>query len=43
MQKFGLEGAFVKNENDKFLNKEFREIYIVLKKELDLYFGRGGR
>jgi len=43
MQKFGLEGAFVKNENEKFLHKKYREIYILLKKELDHYFGRGGK
>ena len=43
MQKFGLEGAFVKNENEKFLNKDYREIYLLLKKELDHYFGRGGK
>ena len=40
MQKFGLEGAFVKNENEKFLNKDYREIYILLKKELDFYYNR---
>ena len=43
MQKFGLEGAFVKNENKKFLNKDYRKIYISLKKELDRYFSRGGK
>ena len=41
MEKFALEGAYIKNENDKFLNQEYREIYILLKKELDLYHSRG--
>ena len=43
MEKFALEGAFVTNENDKFLNKDYREIYILLKKELDRYNSRGGK
>ena len=43
MQKFGIEGAFVKNENEKFLNKDYREIYLLLKKELDFYYNRGGK
>ena len=43
LEKFALEGAFVKNENKKFLNKDYREIYILLKKELDRYFSRGGK
>jgi hypothetical protein len=43
MRKFAIEGAFVKNENDTFLNKEYREIYILLKKELDLYNSKGGK
>jgi len=38
-----LEGAYIKNENDNFLNQEYREIYILLKKELDLYHARGGK
>ena len=43
LEKFALEGAFVKNENEKFLHPEYREIYILLKKELDRYFSRGGK
>ena len=43
LEKFALEGAYVKNENNKFLHPEYREIYILLKKELDLYHGRGGK
>jgi len=42
MRKFAVEGAFVQNENKQFLNKEYRDIYILLKKELDLYFSKGG-
>ena len=40
-EKFALEGAYVKNENTNFLNPEYREIYILLKKKLDLYNSRG--
>ena len=44
LEKFALEGAYVKNENDKFLHKEYREIYISLKKELDRYKqAKGGK
>jgi hypothetical protein len=43
LEKFALEGAFVKNENDNFLRQEYREIYILLKKELDRYYNRGGK
>jgi hypothetical protein len=43
LEKFALEGAYIKNENDHFLNQEYREIYILLKKELDLYHSRGGK
>jgi hypothetical protein len=43
LEKFALEGAYIKNENDNFLNQEYREIYILLKKELDLYHARGGK
>jgi hypothetical protein len=42
LENFALEGAFVKNENRNFLNKDYREIYILLKRELDRYL-RGGR
>ena len=43
LKKFALEGAYVKNENDKFLRQDYREIYILLKKELDHYRSRGGK
>jgi hypothetical protein len=43
LEKFALEGAYIKNENKDFLNPEYREIYILLKKELDLYHARGGK
>ncbi len=43
LEKFALEGAYIKNENDHFLNREYRDIYILLKKELDLYHARGGK
>jgi hypothetical protein len=43
LEKFALEGAYIKNENDHFLNQEYRDIYILLKKELDLYHARGRR
>jgi hypothetical protein len=42
MRKFALEGAFVKNENDQFLNKEYRDIYNLLKVELDILNNKGG-
>ena len=41
LENFALEGAYVKNINDNFLHKEYREIYILLKKELDLILSRG--
>ena len=43
LEKFALEGAYIKNQNDNFLHPEYREIYILLKKELDLYHSRGGK
>ena len=43
LERFAREGAYVKNENVRFLKQEYREIYILLKQELDLYHGRGGR
>jgi hypothetical protein len=43
LEKFALEGAHIKNENQNFLNQEYREIYILLKKELDIYHSRGGK
>jgi hypothetical protein len=42
-ERFAREGAYVKNENTRFVNPEYREIYVLLKKELDLYHSRGGR
>ena len=41
LEKFAMEGAYVKNENDKFLHKDYRDIYILLKKELDHYYKKG--
>jgi hypothetical protein len=43
MEKFAQEGAYVQNENETFLDPEYREFYFVLKKELDLYHSKGGR
>jgi hypothetical protein len=43
LENFALEGAFVKHENDNFLHPDYREIYILLKKELDRYNNRGGK
>ena len=43
LENFALEGAYVKNENDNFLHPEYREIYILLKKELDQFNNRGGK
>jgi hypothetical protein len=43
LERFALEGAYVKNENARFVNPEYREIYVLLKQELDLYHSRGGR
>lgn len=31
LEEFALEGAYVKNQNKKFLNQQYREIYILLK------------
>ena len=41
LEKFALEGAYIKNENDIFFHQEYRKVYILLKKELDLYSNRG--
>lgn len=43
LENFALEGAYIENENDAFLRREYREIYILLKKELDRYRCNGGR
>jgi hypothetical protein len=37
LENFALEGALIKNQNDKFLHQYYRNIYISLKKELDIY------
>ncbi len=41
LENFALEGAYIKNQNDKFLNQDYREIYNSLKKELDIYKSKG--
>ena len=41
LERFALEGAYVENENAVFLNKEYREIYVMMKQELDLYNKKG--
>jgi len=41
LEKFALEGAYIKNENQNFLNHGYREIYTLLKKDLDIYHSRG--
>ena len=43
LKEFALEGAYVKNQNKKFLNQQYREIYILLKQQLDLYYSRGSK
>ena len=41
LENFALEGAYVKNENIDFLQSEYREIYVMLKQELDIYRNKG--
>ena len=41
LAKFALEGAYIENENVKFLRGEYREIYVLLKQELDFYRNNG--
>ena len=41
LENFALEGAYVENENVDFLRPEYREIYVILKQELDLYRNKG--
>ena len=41
LERFAREGAYVKNEKAKFVNPEYREIYIHLKQQLDFYHSRG--
>lgn len=43
LERFARVGAYVKNEDVKFFNPEYREIYILLKQQLDLYHSRGGK
>jgi hypothetical protein len=43
LQNFAIEGAYIKNENVNFLRQDYRDIYIKLKQELDLYRSRGAR
>jgi hypothetical protein len=43
LEKFALEGAYIKNENKEFLNSDYRGIYVMLKQELDRYRCNGGR
>jgi hypothetical protein len=37
LENFALEGAYIENENDALLRREYREIYVMLKQELDRY------
>ena len=41
LENFAMEGAYVENENVDFLRPEYREIYVMLKQELDLYRNKG--
>ena len=43
LENFALEGAYVKNENVKFLNPDYRGVYVELKKELDRCRNRSRR
>ena len=43
LERFAREGAYVKNEDVRFVNPEYREIYLLLKQELDRYHSRGGK
>jgi len=43
LERFAAEGAYVKNENDKFLHKDYRAIYVLLKKERDFDYKKKGR
>lgn len=43
LENFAREGAYVKNENTHFLNPAYREIYILLKQELDFFHSKGGK
>ena len=41
LENFAMEGAYIENENVDFLRPEYREIYVTLKQELDLYRNKG--
>ena len=43
LENFAREGAYVENENIHFLNPVYREIYILLKQELDFFHSKGGK
>jgi hypothetical protein len=43
LENFALEGAYIKNENINFLCPDYREIYVLLKQELDFYKNNGLR
>jgi hypothetical protein len=43
LENFALEGAYIENENLDFLRPDYREIYVLLKKELDLYYRKIGK
>jgi hypothetical protein len=43
LENFALEGAYIENENVDFLRPDYREIYVMLKQELDRYRCKGGR
>ena len=42
LENFALEGAYIKNENVDFLRREYREIYVMLKQELDIIDAMAG-
>ncbi|BBO74562.1 hypothetical protein DSCW_19790 [Desulfosarcina widdelii] len=41
LENFAMEGAYIERENVDFLRPEYREIYVTLKQELDLYRNKG--
>ena len=43
LENFAKVGAYIRHENETFLDPEYREIYLLLKKELDLYHSKGGK
>jgi hypothetical protein len=40
LARFAREGAYVKNEDVRFVNPDYRAIYLLLKQELDRYFSK---